>query len=162
GGLSMEMGRSPSGRAIGEVGGIESLLALLAAERANYDAVALSTRITPAIDAGEMFQRYYSGDGPNPWGGVEAALTHAVSSPFDVPSAHAPTLEDLELRVFPYGRVEPRKAAEAISTSYTFCLLKGLHRAPAVVTPPAEAYDPALIAAEDVSCLVVPDGSVGL
>lgn len=161
-GLSMSMKTSPSSRAVGEVAGLEGLFELLRAERPHYDAVALATKIAPLGDAREMFERYYSGEGPNPWGGVEATLTHAVSSAFAVPSAHAPTMEDLALRTFAYGRVDPRKAAEAISTSYMFCLLKGLHRAPAVIESPDGVHDPSVIAAEDVSCLIVPDGCVGV
>ena len=161
-GLSMTMGRSPSGRAIGEIGHFEALFTMLRAERPNYDAVALSTKITPFMDTCQLFQSYFQGEGPNPWGGVEAALTHAVSMVFEVPSAHAPTMEDMALRMESFGQVDPRKAAEAISTSYTFCLLKGLHRAPAVIPHPDGVYDPAVIAAEDISCLVIPDGCVGL
>lgn len=160
--LSMTMSSSQSGRAIGEISGLEALLAMLQKERENYDAVALSTQITPSSDVCDMFQKYFSGDGPNPWGGVEAALTHMVSAAFDVPSAHAPTLENMALRTYAFGRVDPRKSAEAISTSYMFCLLKGLHNAPALITDPDGVYDPSLISAEDVSCLIVPDGCIGL
>ncbi|HEX2078665.1 MAG TPA: DUF3326 domain-containing protein [Longimicrobium sp.] len=161
-GLDMRMGESPSGRAIGEIGGFDDLFAMLRRERGRYDAVALSTRITPLIDAAELLQRYFRGEGPNPWGGVEATLTHTVSTAFGVPSAHAPTMEDVTLRMESFGQVDPRKSAEAISTGYMFCVLKGLHRAPGIVADPDGAYDPSLLAAEDVSCLVVPAGSVGL
>jgi uncharacterized protein DUF3326 len=161
-GLSMKMGYSPSGRAVGEIGNLDGLFAMLAAERANYDAVALASKLTALTDTDELYQNYFGGEGPNPWGGAEAALTHAISAVFDIPSAHAPTLETLELRTHSYGQVDPRKAAEAISTSFSFCLLKGLHRAPAVIHDPDGAYDPSVIAAEDISCLIVPDGCLGL
>jgi hypothetical protein len=58
--------------------------------------------------------------------------------------------------------VEPRKAAEVISTTYLFCVLKGLNRAPQVLAHPTGVYDPSVLSAEDVSCLVIPDGCVGL
>jgi hypothetical protein len=58
--------------------------------------------------------------------------------------------------------VEPRKAAEVISTTYLFCVLKGLNRAPQVLLSPSGVYDPSVITAEDVSALVIPDGCVGL
>jgi hypothetical protein len=58
--------------------------------------------------------------------------------------------------------VEPRKAAEVISTTYLFCVLKGLNRAPQVILNPSGVYDPSVISAEDVSALVIPDGCVGL
>jgi hypothetical protein len=160
--LSVRMARSKSGRSVGEIDAFGSLFRMLADERPNYDAVALSTKITPPAEAVDLLREYYDGEGPNPWGGVEAALTHAVSFALDVPSAHAPTIEELELLNFAYGRVDPRKAAEAISTSYTFCILKGLRNAPAVVSEPTGVFDPTIVAAEDISCVVIPAGVVGL
>lgn len=161
-GLSMTMVRSQSGRAVGDVSGLEALIEVLEIERAEYDAVAICSRITAFMDTRELLHSYFEGGGPNPWGGVEAALTHTVSMAFDIPSAHAPTMEDMSLRMECFGQTDPRKAAEAISTSYAFCLLKGLHRAPAVVRDPDGSYDPSLLAAEDISCLVIPDGCVGI
>jgi hypothetical protein len=124
--------------------------------------VALATRITPHIDTVELHRSYFGEGGPNPWGGVEAILTHLVSSMLDVPSAHAPTMSSEALRTESWGVVEPRKAMEIISTTYLFCVLKGLNRAPQIVANPTGAYDPSVISAEDVSCLVIPDGCVGL
>ncbi|MBA3485000.1 MAG: DUF3326 domain-containing protein, partial [Pirellulales bacterium] len=49
-----------------------------------------------------------------------------------------------------------------ISSTYLFCVLKGLNKAPRVVTGVNGAYDPSMISAEDISCLVIPDGCVGL
>ena len=161
-GLDMKMAFSPSGRAVGDITCLTNLFEILHDERPNYDAVALASRIVPQGHTKELYQRYFTGDGPNPWGGVEAALTHAVSTCFDVPSAHAPTLEALELRTHSYGQVDPRKAAEAISTSFSFSLLKGLCRAPSVVTGSAGVYDPSMISAEDISCVVIPAGCLGL
>lgn len=160
--LSMRMERSASGRATGAIDGLEELFAILRAARARYDAVALSTRITAMQNTADMLQQYFRGEGPNPWGGVEAALTHAVSHVLDVPSAHAPTLEEMALRLQDFGQTDPRKAAEAISMSFMFCTLKGLHRAPAIVSGHDGSFDPSLISAEDLSALVIPDGVVGL
>ena len=66
------------------------------------------------------------------------------------------------LRTESWGVVEPRKAAEVISTTYLFCVLKGLNRAPQVLVGPTGVYDPSVLTAEDVSALVIPDGCVGL
>jgi hypothetical protein len=66
------------------------------------------------------------------------------------------------LRTESWGVVEPRKAAEVISTTYLFCVLKGLNRAPQVLLSPSGVYDPSVLTAEDVSALVIPDGCVGL
>ena len=130
--------------------------------RGSYDAIALATRITPHIDTVELHRAYFGEGGPNPWGGVEAVLTHLVSSVLDVPTAHAPTMSSEAIRTESWGVVDPRKAAEVISTTYLFCVLKGLNRAPQVLVNPSGHYDPSVITAEDVSALVIPDGCVGL
>jgi hypothetical protein len=160
--LFMQTGVSDSGRVTGRVERLGQLLDLLADKRDSYDAVALATRITPHIDTVELHRSYFGEGGPNPWGGVEAILTHLVSTVLDVPSAHAPTMSSEALRTEKWGVVEPRKAAEVISTTYLFCVLKGLNRAPQVIANPSGVYDPSVLTAEDVSCLVIPDGCVGL
>jgi Protein of unknown function (DUF3326) len=160
--LFMQTGVSDSGRVTGRIERLGHLLDLLAEKRDSYDAVALATRITPHIDTVELHRSYFGAGGPNPWGGVEAILTHLLSTVLDVPCAHAPTMSSEALRTESWGVVEPRKAAEVISTTYLFCVLKGLNRAPQVVANPTGGYDPSVLAAEDVSCLVIPDGCVGL
>lgn len=161
-GLDLNIVFSGSGRATGRIGNLEGLLQLLRDRRADYDAVALATLITPPGDSIELHRRYFDdGDGPNPWGGAEAALTHTVSLALGVPAAHAPTLSDPELGSVSFGQVEPRKAAEVISTTYLFCVLKGLHRAPRLVAG-GSTWAPDELHAEDVSALVIPDGTLGL
>src|SRR5215510_313084 len=160
--LFMQTGISDSGRVTGRVERLGHLLDLLAEKRSEYDAVALATRITPHIDTVQLHRSYFGEGGPNPWGGVEAILTHLISGVLDVPTAHAPTMSSEALRTESWGVVEPRKAMEIISTTYLFCVLKGLNRAPQIVTNPTGNYDPSVVNAEDVSCLVIPDGCVGL
>ena len=160
--IHMKMAVTGSGRATGDVSGLAGLFDVLDHYKGQYDAVALATKITPGADSVALHHQYFSEGGVNPWGGVEAALTHAVSSLYNVPSAHAPTMSDLALRTQCFGRVEPRKAAEIISVAYFFCVMKGLHQAPRIVPNHDGSYDPSLIGAEDVSCLVIPDGTLGL
>src|SRR6188508_2333887 len=160
--LHMLTGVSDSGRVTGRVERLGHLLDILRERRGSYDAVALATRITPHIDTVELHRAYFGEGGPNPWGGVEAILTHLVSSVLDVPAAHAPTMSSEAIRNESWGVVDPRKAAEVISTTYLFCVLKGLNKAPQVQTNPSGHYDPSVITAEDVSALVIPDGCVGL
>ena len=160
--LEMQMERSASGRAVGSISGMHELFDVLELEWGNYDAVGIATRIAAPGETSALLQSYFRGEGPNPWGGVEAALTHAISGRFGIPSAHAPTLEDVSLREECFGRVDPRKAAESISTSFLYCVIKGLYRAPGVVLGWDGSYSPDLVSAEDVSCLVVPDGCIGL
>lgn len=101
------------------------------------------------------------GDMVNPWGGAEAILTHTLPSLYDVPVAHAPMLESKEVEDLDLGVVDPRMAAAVISTAFFVCVLKGLHHSPAV-EPIDARRDDGVLSAEDVSCLVVPDGVLGI
>lgn len=150
-----------SGRATGAVTGLENLWEALDEHRGGFDAVALSS----VIDVPESYhQGYFDSDGEmvNPWGGVEAMLTHAVSDRFEVPSAHAPMFESREIANADPGIVDARMAAEAISLTFFQCILKGLRRSPAIVADPDAMRRPGVFTAADVSCLVIPDGCLGL
>jgi hypothetical protein len=152
---------SSSGIACGHVEGIETLLGLLDRHRAEYDAVAIASKITvPPTYHMEYFQS--GGKMVNPWGGVEAMLTHAVSLLYDVPAAHSPMLENQDIADEEPGLVDPRMAAEAISLGFLQCILKGLHRAPRLVSDREAMHMPGVLTANDVSCLIIPDGVLGL
>ncbi len=153
---------SPSGRAVGKVENLENLFAKLRAYRAEYDSVAISSIIK--IPTRKLHAQYFESNGEmiNPWGGVEAIFTHAVSSLFDVQSAHSPMIEDQLVSNMDVGVVDARQAAEAISFTYMQCILKGLQRAPRIVTDSHAMRHPSVITAADVSCLVIPNGCIGL
>ena len=102
------------------------------------------------------------GDMVNPWGGVEAMLTHAISTLYDVPSAHSPMLESKEVANLDPGIVDPRMAAEIVSVAFLQSVLKGLHRSPRIVTDSDAMRDAGVLTAADVSCLIIPDGCIGL
>ena len=134
---------------------------MLAERRNEYDAVAISS----VIDVPEEFHLgYFSAHGGmvNPWGGVEAILTHALSSIFNVPTAHSPMFESCEVAELDPGIVDPRMGAEAISFTFLNCVLKGLHRSPRIIADKDAMSRPGVFTAEDVSCLVIPDGCLGL
>lgn len=159
--LVMRSGYTSSGRAAGEVLGLENLLGILETHRDEYDAVAVSS----VIDVPKSFHQDYfrrAGEMVNPWGGVEAMLTHAISSILDVPSAHSPMFESRDIANMDSGVVDARMAAEAISTTFLQCILKGLQRSPQIVTDPACFGNAGIVSASDVSCLVIPDGCLGL
>jgi hypothetical protein len=148
-----------SGRAVGTVSGIERLFSTLDDHRGEYDAIALTTQIQ--LDPRLRTDYYRSrGEVVNPWGGVEAILTHAVSMLYDLPTAHSPMLESREIAGIELGMVDPRIAAEAISVAFLICVLKGLQRSPRIV--PGSSPRSGVLRVEDVSCLVVPDKVVGL
>lgn len=150
-----------SGRAAGRVEELAGLVELLESRRSQFDAVAISS----VIDVpSEFHQGYFDAQGEmvNPWGGVEAMLTHALSSIFDVPTAHSPMFESREVANADPGIVDPRMAAEAVSATFLQCTLKGLQRSPHIVSAQETMIVPGVVTAEDLSCLVIPDGCLGL
>ena len=150
-----------SGRAAGEVKGLERVLSVLNENAGTFDAVAIASVID--LDQ-ETHEQYFHLDGEmiNPWGGVEAMLTHAISMLYEVPAAHSPMLENNEVANFNLGLVEPRLAAEAVSLTFVQCMFKGLHRSPRIITDPETMREAGLLTAADISCLVIPDKCVGL
>jgi len=149
-----------SGRAAGTVEDMERVFEVLDTHRGEYDAVALST----LVDVDVPHESYFSSRGEivNPWGGVEAMLTHAISTVYNVPSAHAPMMESVEVANIDPGVVDPRMAAEVISVTFLQSVLKGLHTAPRIGVSSAEMSLPGTLTARDISCLVIPDGCIGL
>ena len=87
---------------------------------------------------------------------------NAISMAFDVPAAHAPMMESPELLATTFGVVDPRMAAEAVSRCFVHCVLKGMHGSPRIVQDKALHNSPHVLSAADVSCLIIPDGCLGL
>ncbi len=159
--LVMRSTYTGSTRAAGCVEDIDRLFELLDSRRGEFDAVALSSVISvPFNYHGDYFGS--GGDMVNPWGGVEAMLTHAVSGRYDAPSAHSPMLESQEALDVDVGVVDPRMAAEAISMTFLQSVLKGLQRSPRIITARDAWRDANVLTARDVSCLVLPQGCLGL
>ena len=158
--ISMVSLYSNSGRATGSVNGFERLCDILENKRDKYDAVALSS----VIQVPENYHLdYFKNDHMvNPWGGVEAMLTHATSSIFNIPTAHSPMMDSRKTLNLEVGVVDPKKAAEAVSTTFLHCILKGLHNSPKIIVNPSLDSGSALLTATDISCLIVPDGCVGI
>ena len=159
--IVMKSRYSSSERAVGSIDGIDNLFAVLKRHEGTYDAVAISTTIdVPRAYHTEYFRR--RGNMVNPWGGVEAMLTHAISYKLNIPSAHSPMFESPQIANENPGIVEARMSAEAVSTTFFHCVLKGLHKSPKIITDQdLFGYDD-IISAENISCLVIPDGCLGL
>jgi len=159
--MYMQAGYSSSGRAVGQVKGLERLLEVLYNRRLEFDALAIASKID--ISEG-LYKEYFQSKGQviNPWGGVEAMLTHSLSLLLNIPTAHSPMAEDMEEANATFGVVDPRMAAEAVSTCFLHCVLKGLHRSPKIITDRMLFAHPGILTAADMSCLIIPDGCVGL
>lgn len=153
---------APSGRATGKVEGMEHVLSYLENLGEKYDNVAISSIIK--IPDSKLHSEYFrsGGDMVNPWGGVEAIFTHAISSIFNKQAAHSPMIENQLISNMDVGIVDARQAAEAVSFTYMQCILKGLQRAPKIVTDEQAMLYPDIITARDISCLVIPENCIGL
>ena len=152
---------SSSGCAAGRAEGAERIVSVLDSRRGRFDAVSLSTVVDVPFS---YHQDYFDAAGTmvNPWGGIEAMFTHALSSIYDVPTAHAPMFESREIANADPGKVDPRMAAEAVSTTFLQCTLKGLKRSPRIIVDPAAMREASVLTVEQVACLVVPEGCLGL
>ncbi|MCH8313947.1 MAG: DUF3326 domain-containing protein [Nitrospinae bacterium] len=89
-------------------------------------------------------------------------LTHTISSVFNVPSDHSPMFESQSISNVDTGIVEPRMASEAISLTFLQCIFKGLQKSPKIITSRNIFQHPGIFSAADISCLVIPDGCLGL
>ncbi len=159
--MTMKSHFALSGRAAGRVEGLERVWEILDAREGSYDAVA----VTSIIDVPISYHKEYfelAGNMINPWGGVEAMLTHALSATYDVPSAHSPMMETQEIANMDPGIVDPRMAAEAVSMTFFQCILKGLQKSPRIIADPGSTELHDLVTARDIACLVIPDGCIGL
>lgn len=152
---------SDSGRATGSVSGLDQLIAVIEEFHHDIDAVAISSviRVPPSY---HMDYFRCEGDMLNPWGGVEALLTHSISTLTNLPTAHSPMFEAEWVANLKPGIVDSRMAAEAVSFTFLNCILKGLQRSPQVIVNPNVGRTPGLLTVEDISCLVIPDGCLGL
>ncbi len=159
--VKLKTSSAKSGRATGTGKNISNLIEELAAREGTYDAVAIASVIE---DADGQLNAYFESDGSlvNPWGGIEAMLTHTISIRFNVPTAHSPMMESKAVAAQDLGIVEPRMAAEAVSMTFLNCVLKGLHQSPRIVHGAFDFVNPEILTASDISCLIIPDGCVGL
>ena len=152
---------SSSGRATGMVTGADRVLLAIEENRDAIDTVAISS-IIKVPDSYHIDYFRCEGDMINPWGGVEAIFTHAISMLTNIPTAHSPMFETEKIANMDPGIVDSRMAAEAVSTTFLQCILKGLQKSPKIITDEEMFNHPNVLKVEDISCLIVPDGCLGL
>ena len=108
----------------------------------------------------EMFSRHLRGEIPNPSGGVEAIITHLISKIFKLPTAHAPLPYYQSLKE--KTTLNPRASAEFISAPHYFCVLKGLSRAPRLLSISQLNSVPAdLVTLNNIGAIIVPASCLG-
>jgi hypothetical protein len=108
----------------------------------------------------EMFSRHLSGEIANPSGGVEAIITHLISKIFRIPTAHAPLPYYQDIKE--HDTRNPRASAEFISTPHYFSVLKGLAKAPRLVSLSMLENIPAqLISVNNIGAIITPASCLG-
>lgn len=96
------------------------------------EAIALCTHIPVSV---EYVRQYQNGTIPNPYGQMEALLSHSVVDALGIPAAHAPLLTKEEMDFFLFNSFESdsRAALENVSPAYIGSVLLGLDTAPLFV-----------------------------
>jgi len=123
------IGKLSSQIASGEVFGADELINQV--QGYDFDALAIHSRINVSK---EVILNYLRNGGINPWGGIEAIASRYIADRLNKPVAHAP-LENLDSDLATFKEVvNPRMAAEVLSTAYIHCVFKGLHKAPRIST----------------------------
>lgn len=95
---------------------------------------------------------YLQGQGVDPIGTLEALISHALAQELKVPLAHSPVFAPEMI----CERLDPRVAAEEIGLTYLPCVLKGLQRAPHIVS-----YDCSVLKLEELNAVIAPIDAVG-
>lgn len=139
------------GAADGDVFGATGAAEYLQAIEQEFSAVAVLSTVEVSKDVAERYVREVD---VNPWGGVEAKLTRILTDALKVPCAHGPLGHTLDEGFDEI--VDPRMAAEFVSVTYAFSLLKGLHTAPEITDGNTG------IRVDDIDALITPAGCWGL
>jgi len=146
--------KTKSNSFVGEIEN-EQLLIDACNEAVKKGAQALAISLNIQIDMKDL-KAYFNGKGANPYGGTEAIISHLVSASFGLPAAHAPLLSKHEIyRETHSGRVDPRAAAEAIGPAYLGSVLRGLGRAPRLVSAGGD------LGIRDVDVVILPYTCMG-
>lgn len=136
-----------SGASMGNVKNLDTLKA--ASEKLlNRGAEAIAIVCSFPEDDGED---YANGIGVDPVGGVEAIISHYISKELNVPCAHSPAFENIQIST---EVVDSRCSAEYITPTFLPCILIGLSQAPKLSNSEG-------INIENLDFLAVPYNSLG-
>jgi len=154
--LTMKAIINKDGTAGGTYSGIDELVEQISSY--NYDALAIQTFIE-CDEESEI--NYWNNGGVNPWGGIEAIVSRIISEKINKPVAHGPREHDYNHSNNTYNLIEniavkKTMAPEMISSTFMFCVFKGLHRAPKLNLIKSSG-----LSVEDVDFLLSPQGCWG-
>lgn len=82
----------------------------------------------------EAVHDYQQGQGPDPIGGLEAIISHLITRYSLLPCAHAPCLSETSCSVENVTSIDMRVSPEKTSFSFLPSVLKGLSKAPHLIT----------------------------
>ena len=145
---------------LGDIINIDKLINLVNNNKSDYSAVALHT----FIDCKEG-DKYFNEEDPNilnPYGGIEAIITHTISNLCNINCAHAPMILSNDITNTIDTIKNPVKCAEIVSKTELFCILKGLYYSPEIITNKNHFNKSNVITAENISCLITIDKCIGL
>ena len=94
------------------------------------DCIALQTPILCPTRVSDAY--WHGGIQVNPWGAVEAMVSKVLSTALNKQVVHAPTSDNDFDVLYKTLAVRQQQAPEVISNTYSFCIFKGLHRAPRI------------------------------
>jgi hypothetical protein len=152
--LKMKAIMNTDGTAGGIFSGVDELIEQI--KHMDYDALAIQT----PIDCDETVSKnYWHNGGINPWGGIEAIISHEIATRINKPVAHAPIDTGWD-ETFAQLVVKQSMAPEIISNTFTFCILKGLHRAPTVELDISKIHNN-IISNNDINFIITPHGCWG-
>ena len=144
----------------GVVSNVEALRDLLNEELDGHDAIAITTKLDIDLEYQKKYFKDHNLKFANPMGAVESMISHYVSIKYDIPCAHAPMFSSDEDFDYDHGIVCKEKAAEMISNSFFFSVLKGLTKSYEIYSNRGR-YPPQMIGPNEIHALVVPFGVSG-
>jgi hypothetical protein len=147
-----------NGIACGKVTNIEKLLSIINKYKWEYDSFCLQTLMS-GMEKNVMEEYFKNNIEVNPWGGIEAMITHTVSNILGVPVAHAPMTGEEKTVIYDFGIVNPEKSPETLSKTELFCVIKGMYKSPRIVST---EYIPGVLTNRDIHALITPDRCIGL
>lgn len=146
--------------ALGECINIDKLVNVVNNNKSDCSAIALHTTIDYKDDY--IYFNDKSTDALNPWGGIEAMITHTIANLCNINCAHSPMAPPTNYINSIDSIIDSVKCAEVVSKTDLFCILKGLYYAPEIITNKNHFNKSSVITADNISCLITIDKCIGL